>query len=114
MCEKWPHRAYSLVEDVMDDIEFFPSAGVFLKATGELVSWVTILAGIGMSRLHTLEQHRRKGYAKLAILSIAKKMALGGQLPFTTVAIDNAASIGFFESLGFQRVEHCHIYHSWV
>lgn len=108
--ETWKANRYSVVEDVADDIELFPSIGVFLKTTGELVSWSTSLAGNGISRLYTLEQHRHKGYAALAVKAMAKTMALNGQMPFATVVVSNEGSSRLFERLGFRRLHDGHTY----
>ena len=79
--DHWPYRESTRVEYMADEIQQFPSAGVFLKESNELVSWMMIHLPNGMSRLHTLEQHRRKGYAAIVTKYLSKVMAQSGQHP---------------------------------
>ncbi|KZS02951.1 uncharacterized protein LOC116924337 isoform X2 [Daphnia magna] len=96
------------VEDVADEIDHLPSAGVFLKNNDQLVSWMTGHAANGMSRLFTMDGHRRKGYAKLATQYMSKRMAQAGYLPFINIVVGNTASTEFFLGLGFQFVYPMH------
>ena len=97
----WPYKAYYRVDDVVDEIEKLPSAGVFLKDTNELVSWIMCHPPSGMSRLHTLENHRHRGYATLVTQYLSKRIAQTGCIPFVNIMTDNNASRKFFESMGF-------------
>ncbi|XP_057372910.1 uncharacterized protein LOC130693735 [Daphnia carinata] len=92
------------VEDVADEIDHFPSAGVFLKDNDQLVSWMMGHAPMGMSRLFTMDDHRRKGYAKLATQYMSKRMAQAGYVPFINIVVGNTASTEFFLGLGFRFV----------
>lgn len=86
-----------------DEVEKFPSAGVFLKATNELVSWAMYYPANGMSRVHTLVQYRGKGYASLVIRYLSKRVAQAGYLPTANVVLKNEASHRLFRSMGFQQ-----------
>lgn len=108
--EKWTYKASTRVEHVADEIDQLPSAGVFLKESDELVSWMVSHPPNGMSRLHTLEAHRRKGYAKLLTRYLAKRFAQSGCIPFVNIVYDNQASISFFESLGFKLLGRQYVY----
>lgn len=107
--EHWPVRKMSLVKLIAEEIDALPSAGVFLKATNELVSWITFHPNNGMSRLHTLEMYRGKGYASLVVRYVAKRLAQAGIVPTANVGLGNQASQRVFESLGFQRLQPWHI-----
>ncbi|EFX72030.1 hypothetical protein DAPPUDRAFT_254937 [Daphnia pulex] len=52
----------------------------------------------GMSRLHTLEEHRRRGYAALGTQYLSKRVAQRGFVPFANNVIENTASYKFFEN----------------
>ena len=89
MFQYWPYSQYTTVDDVADEIDRQPSAGVFLKNGDQLVSWVMGRIPNGMSRLHTLDQYRRRGYAALAVKYVSKRMAQCGYLPFANIVIGN-------------------------
>ena len=55
------------MNQVANEIDQQPSGGVFLKQNDQLVSWVMGYVPNGLSRLNTLEHHRRRGFAALAI-----------------------------------------------
>ena len=92
------------MEDIADEIDLLPSAGLFLKDKDELVSWIMGHAPMGMSRLFTMDGHRRKGYATLVTLYMSKRMAQSGFLPYVNIVVGNTASTKFFEGLGFRFV----------
>ena len=96
------NRANHSAEDVADEIDQMPSAGVFLKHNDQLVSWIVYNPPFGMSRLFTLEEYRRKGYAKLAVQYMAKRVAQTGYLPTVNINVDNEVSAAFFENLGYK------------
>ena len=98
----WPYKIFATVEDVMDQIHNFPSAGVFLKENDQLVSWMVYRAPWGMGKLHTLQEHRKKGYASLVTKYMSKRMAQSGYIPSVIIEKGNNASCAFFEYLGFK------------
>ena len=99
----WAFNRTSSVEDVADEIDQLPSAGVFLKKTDELVCWIHCHLAMGMARLHTLEVHRRRGYAKLAIQYMAKRMAQSGFVITIAALVHNDAANSLFAGLtGFR------------
>ena len=59
----------------------------------------------GMSRLNTLKEHRRRGYAMIVIRYMSKQMAKSGHVPFVNVERSNVGSCKVFETLGF-RLAH--------
>ena len=63
----------------------------------------------GMSRLHTLEEHRRRGYAALVTEYLTKRVAQSGFVPFVHIVVDNDASHKFFESMGFKLLCPAHV-----
>ncbi|KAG5867387.1 hypothetical protein JTB14_022925 [Gonioctena quinquepunctata] len=82
--------------------------GLFLKSTNELVAWVfkTAVGKIGL--LHTLETHRKKGYASILIKELSKNIALDGEDVTTNVIVTNEASKKLMEKLGFRNVGLCY------
>ncbi|KZS02954.1 Uncharacterized protein APZ42_034405 [Daphnia magna] len=107
--DHWPYNASTRVEYIGKEIELLPSAGVFLKENDELVSWMMCHPPNGMSRLHTLEEHRRRGYASLVTQYLTKRVAQSGVVPFVNIVIGNTASCKFFESMGFKHLRPINI-----
>jgi predicted GNAT family acetyltransferase len=110
--DQWPYRAGSTVEKVAEEIQELPSAGVFLKDNDKLVSWMMYHPPNGMSRLHTLQEYRRRGYAALVTQYLSKRVAQCGFVPFVNIDLENIASSTLFTStLGFQRLclGHCYV-----
>jgi predicted GNAT family acetyltransferase len=106
--EHWPWKTWTTVDQVANEIDQQPSGGVFLKQNDQLVSWVMGYVPNGLSRLNTLEHHRRRGFAALAIKYMAKRMAQYGCPPFGDVLVGNEASRKLFESLGFRKTQPAH------
>lgn len=108
--ENWTYKASTTVDHVADEIDQLPSAGAFLKTTDQLVSWMVCHPPNGMSRLHTVDGYRRKGYAKLLTRYLSKRFAQSGYVPFVNIVNDNEASIKFFQSLGFRLLGRQYVY----
>ncbi len=100
--KNWPYKIFATEEDVMDHIDNFPSAGVFLKENDQLVSWMVCHVP-RMGKLYTVEEHRKRGYASLVTRYLCKRMAQSGYIPSVSVVIGNDASSAFFESIGFNN-----------
>lgn len=104
--QNWPYNSTATVEDVIEDILDFPSVGVFLKETNQLVTWMMCHPPVGMSRLCTLEPFRRQGYARLAIKYLSKLIAQSGSVPFVSIIKGNTPAVALFESMGFKFLCH--------
>lgn len=100
--ENAQYRRDATLEDVIHELVNLPSAGVFLKANDQLVSWIMCHPPFGMVRLFTLEPYRRRGYAKLAVCYLSKIMAKSGCVPFTSIMKGNTPAIVLFANLGFR------------
>jgi predicted GNAT family acetyltransferase len=102
--DHWEYNYTTSLEEVADEIDELPSAGLFLKGSNQLVSWVMSHQPNGMSRLHTLTEHRKQGYASLVILYMAKRLAQAGYVPFANVEKTNTNSRQLFEKIGFRFI----------
>ena len=109
--ESWPYKHLTTLQDVVDEIVQLPSAGIFLKSNDQLVTWMMCHPPNGMSRLLTLEPHRRKGYASLVTKYLTKRMAQSGHFPYINIVAGNPVSRKFFESIGFRYLGAGHV---WV
>ncbi len=102
--DHWSFNYLTSLEDVSAEINELPSAGLFLKETGQLISWVMYHPPNGMSRLHTLNEYRRQGYAALVIRYMSKRMAQAGHVPYVNIEKSNMNSRKLFEKLGFRFI----------
>ena len=107
--DHWYYKDTTVVESVADSVVESPSAGVFLKETDELVSWMTNFLPTGLSQLHTLEQFRRRGYAAYVIRYLSKRTAQSGYVPYAIISPGNKASENCFINVGFESVGPYHI-----
>lgn len=108
--DNWALKRVANIDSVVDCIVESPSAGLFVKETNELVSWMTSHVPNGMSKLHTLEEFRHRGYARLVTQYLAKRVAQAGYLPFATIDPSNEASKKCFRSAGFSFISSFHIF----
>lgn len=89
------------------DTEDYPLARIHqaptacIRAGGEPVSWALTHHDGSIGIVFTLQEHRRKGYAKAAISMLVKKQLLAGRTPYCFIVEGNEASKRLFEELGF-------------
>ncbi|XP_065913918.1 glycine N-acyltransferase-like protein 3 isoform X2 [Dysidea avara] len=77
------------------------SVGVFLKSDiSKPVSWA-VLANYGhIIHIHTVQEHRRKGYSRIVMLNLMKQMLEVGMTPILEISEKNTASVQLNTSLG--------------
>jgi GNAT superfamily N-acetyltransferase len=86
-------------------IEQNPSAGVYSKKTGELMSWVIHYSFGSLGMLHTPVKFRGKGLAKVAMNYIMRRIWDRGLIPATGIEPRNAISYKLLTGLGFEVVQ---------
>ena len=76
------------------------SAGVFLESDpSQPVSWA-FLSNYGyMSGSHTLEEYRRKGYNRIAILRLMEKMLEANMMPLGSMDTHNTAIVNLIRGI---------------
>jgi ribosomal protein S18 acetylase RimI-like enzyme len=74
----------------------------------KLVSWAITQDDGAIGFLHTLEDHRRKGYARSITLSMIEKLRSAGELPFAYAVPSNSRSIDLLLELGFKKNKTIH------
>lgn len=103
--EHWAYKLDTTVDNIARDIEQLPTAGVFLRENNQLVTWMMNHPSLGMSRLYTAEDHRRRGYASLVLQYLAIKMVKAGYMPISNVVVGNVPSRAMFKhTFGFKHV----------
>lgn len=80
----------------------FPSCCV-LDLEGKPVSWILTYASCALGMLYTLPEHRGKGYAKVLINSMARKLTAQGYPVFCFIEEENRTSYQLFKSMGFSE-----------
>ncbi|XP_065815665.1 glycine N-acyltransferase-like protein 3 [Labrus bergylta] len=78
----------------------FPSCCV-LDDEGQPVSWILVYDYCAMGMLYTLPEHRGKGYAKVLICSMARRLHAEGYPVYCFIEEENTLSHRLFTKLGF-------------
>lgn len=84
-------------------VKNFPSCCV-LDAEGKPVSWVLTYASCAIGMLYTLPEHRGKGYARLVVSALAKRLYSEGYPVYCFIEEENTVSLQLFKRLGFTEV----------
>jgi len=94
---------------LQDRIKFFEyiieksfSVGLFLKLdSSRPVSWA-LLSNYGhIIHIHTVEEHRRKGYSKATMVCLMRKILVANMTPMLEINMRNTPSIKLNTMLGF-------------
>lgn len=87
-------------------LQFLIGSGGFVHRAvyvdGEPVCWALGQSYGGIGMLHTMTEHRGRGYARLCVDAIYQQLAASGDCAFCFVGSQNFASQKVFKSLGFQ------------
>ena len=83
-------------------IENCISTGLFLEAdSSQPVSWVLVSNYGHIIHLYTVEEHRRKGYARITMLYLMLQMLKANMTPVAEIEVKNTPSIKLHTKLGF-------------
>ncbi|KAM3606679.1 uncharacterized protein V6R79_021075 [Siganus canaliculatus] len=88
------------VRMIQNMVANFPSCCV-LDQEGKPVSWILTYGSCAMGMLYTLPEHRGKGYAKVIISTLAKKLHSQGFPVYCNIEEENTVSYRLFTNLGF-------------
>ncbi|KAM8851472.1 glycine N-acyltransferase-like protein 3 isoform 1-T4 [Synchiropus picturatus] len=81
-------------------IRNFPSKCV-LDERGQPISWILTYNSSAMGMLYTLPEHRGKGYAKILISTMARRLHSEGYPVYCSIEEKNLVSYRLFQKLGF-------------
>ena len=93
-------------EHVRDSINRFESACI--RENGKPIAWcglhfeIGTIANLGFA--HTLDEHRRKGYAGLVTKTLVNRLSTRGIRTTSDVIKDNSASMALCNSMGFENI----------
>ncbi|XP_017550845.2 glycine N-acyltransferase-like protein 3, partial [Pygocentrus nattereri] len=97
----WKFRIGEFSERIIRNMILnFPSCCV-LDSDGQPVAWILTYCDCAMGILYTMPGHRRKGYAKALVSTMAKKLHSKGYPVYCFIEDDNRLSYRLFASLGF-------------
>lgn len=100
--EAWKFgRGEHSMKFIQNLVRNFPSCCV-LDDNGQPVAWILTYDYSAMGMLYTMPQHRRKGYAKILISAISKKLFYMGYPVFCFIEEENLFSLNLFKSMGFK------------
>lgn len=101
--EVWVSNDTHTIEELENCLELNNdfAVGVFSKQTGRLLSRCLRSHCGAISALQTIEEARGKGYAKLLLKHVSKKLAELSIVPFTYVADFNEISMKTIAGAGF-------------
>ena len=95
----YPYRGSHSMAAITDDIESRPSAAVYID--DEPVCWVMMHEDDSMGIMHTMEEHRRKGYAVDVTIELCRQILDKGEMPFLQIVEGNDMSPGLALKCGF-------------
>ena len=82
--------------------ENFITVGVFLESDpSQPISWAFQSSFGYISGVHTLEEHRRKGYSRVAALCLVEKILNENMIPLAAKDAYNTAIINLGKEIGF-------------
>ncbi|CAB3376460.1 Hypothetical predicted protein [Cloeon dipterum] len=108
VCKYWPHYSPDYLNVVEKMIELNPSCGVFVKnedGSEELAAMILQSEYGGLGILQTVPEHRRKGYALIALRHQTRTLGKAGINVHCHVIVKNFNSIELFKKSGLKPVE---------
>eukprot|EP01137_Pigoraptor_chileana_P035387 Opistho-2@29302 len=101
----WPYGSASTEINVRRSITCFGGAGVFVG--DEPVAWAVFQPYGAIGMVHTMDDHRRKGYGSAAVRALIDNIRDGAtpiDAAFCYIVRGNDASVSMMTSLGFEEV----------
>ena len=90
-------QGYSIVTNLISN---FPSCCI-TDGQGQPLSWILVYDYCALGLLYTLPEHRGKGYAKVLVSTLAKRLHAEGYPMYCFIEEDNEVSYRLFTDLGF-------------
>ena len=90
-------QAYNNIKNLLGN---FPSCCI-TDGQGQPVSWILVYDYCAMGLLYTMPEHRGKGYAKILVSTLAKRLHAEGLPVYCFIEVENEVSFKLFKSLGF-------------
>uniref|UniRef100_UPI0037E99830 glycine N-acyltransferase-like protein 3 n=1 Tax=Semicossyphus pulcher TaxID=241346 RepID=UPI0037E99830 len=88
------------LKNITNLISNFPSCCI-TDGQGQPLAWILVYDYCAMGLLYTLPEHRGKGYAKVLISTMSKRLHAEGYPVYCFIEEENTLSYSLFKSLGF-------------
>lgn len=100
------------IENLKNCLELYKESaiGVFSKSNNSLLSRCLQHHFAPIAAVQTVEEARRKGYAKLLVKYATRMLAQHSIEPFTTIADFNKISLSLFLSVGYKKQHDLHVF----
>ena len=98
--KNWKFGGNKKYRNIADLISNFPSCCI-TDSQGQPVSWILVYDYYAMGLLYTLPEHRGKGYAKVLIRAMAKRLHAEGFPVYCFIEEENTVSYKLFKGMGF-------------
>lgn len=103
--EHYPYSGNHSLDAILDNLKNRPSSAIFVD--GEPVSWVMVHEDYSLGIMHTMDDHRRKGYAVDVTIDLCDQLIRMGEIPFLQIVESNQMSPGLALKCGFIPYGHC-------
>ncbi|KAK9541749.1 hypothetical protein VZT92_001770 [Zoarces viviparus] len=90
-------QGYMTIKNLISN---FPSCCI-TDDQGQPVSWILVYDYCALGILYTLPEHRRRGYAKVLVSTMARRLHTEGYPVYCFIKEDNMVSYKIFKNLGF-------------
>lgn len=97
--ENYPYRGSRSIDEITDNLTRRPSSAIFID--GEPVCWVMLHDDYSMGIMHTMDDHRRKGYAVDVTIDLCRRLIEQNEIPFLQIVETNQQSPGLALKCGF-------------
>lgn len=97
--QNYPYSNNHSLMAITDNLTQRPSSAIFID--GQPVCWVMIHEDDSMGIMHTMEEHRRKGYAVDVTIDLCRQLFERGETPFLQIVEGNSMSPGLALKCGF-------------
>lgn len=104
--KNYDYQKFTNIEYLEDRIEKNGGFGFFLA--NEMVGWVMTHDDGAIGVLHVMENHRKKGYARILMNAIINKLREERKVPFLQIEENNESSLRLVKKLGFVPLERVH------
>lgn len=99
----YPYRHERSIDDIRECIQNRPTAAYFIDQAP--VCWLLIHNDNSLGFMHTLDDHRRHGYAVDVTIDLCDRLLQAGKKPYLQIVKINDKSPGLALKCGFKKVD---------
>lgn len=110
LVRKYWHNLPGAAEYIETLIKHNVTLGVYSCSTGELCAWVLCNQFYAFTMMHTMEGHRRKGYAQLLCNALSERLLRSGIIVRAVTMAYNKPSLSLFKAHQFKSSQNLFVY----